>query len=165
MHKIRLVKQKLNFSAAHFITLENECEALHGHNYYTLVELAGTPDENFYLIDFGILKKEMQALCDSLDHKVLMAAENPHLIMGRNGKQFDVTYREKKYSFPAEDVASLPIPNTTVEMLSQYLCMKLKEVLAAKHYLSRIRFIEVGVEETAGQMASYRIDLEVVSGI
>lgn len=159
MHKIRLVKQKLNFSAAHFITLENECEALHGHNYYTLVELQGEPDENFYLIDFGVLKKEVQALCDLLDHKVLMAAENPHLVMGRDGKQFNVTYREKRYSFPAEDVITLPIPNTTVEMLSQYLCMRLKDVLAAKRYLQNIRSIEVGVEETAGQMASYRIDL------
>lgn len=159
MHRIRLVKQKLNFSAAHFITLENECEALHGHNYYTLVEITGTPDENFYLIDFGVLKKEMRALCNSLDHKVLMAVENPHLIMGPNGKQFDVAYRGKKYSFPAEDVAALPIPNTTVEMLSQYLCVKLKDVLAHKGYLGKIRSIEVGVEETAGQLASYRIDL------
>lgn len=159
MHKIRLVKQKLNFSAAHFITLENECEALHGHNYYTLVEITGAPDENFYLIDFGVLKKEMRTLCNSLDHKVLMAVENPHLIMGPNGKQFDVAYREKKYSFPAEDVAALPIPNTTVEMLSQYLCVKLKDVLAHKGYLDKIRSIEVGVEETAGQLASYRIDL------
>ncbi len=159
MHKIRLVKQKLNFSAAHFITLENECEALHGHNYYTLVELAGKPDENYYLIDFGILKKEVQALCNSLDHKVLMASENPHLIMGLNGKQFDVKYREKRYSFPTEDVVALPIPNTTVEMLAQYLCVQLKEVLAGKRYLDKISSIEVGVEETAGQMASYRIDL------
>lgn len=159
MHKIRLVKQKLNFSAAHFITLENECEALHGHNYYTSVEITGTPDENFYLIDFGLLKKEMQMLCDSLDHKVLMAVENPHLVMSRCGKQFDVTYREKKYSFPFEDVAALPIPNTTVEMLSQYLCGKLRDALDGKRYLDKIRAIEVGVEETAGQLASYRIDL------
>ncbi len=159
MHKIRLVKQKLNFSAAHFITLGNECEALHGHNYYTSVEMAGGPDDNFYLIDFGTLKRKMQALCDALDHKVLMASENPHLIMKVNGRQFDVAYRDKKYSFPAEDVVALPIPNTTVEMLSQYLCLKLQELLAGKGYLDKIRYLEVGVEETTGQMATYRIDI------
>ncbi len=159
MHKIRLVKQKLNFSAAHFITFENECEALHGHNYYTLVEIHGGPDENFYLIDFSVLKKEMQILCDELEHKVLMATENPHLKMTSGGGQFNVEYRNKRYSFPAGDVMPLPIPNTTVEMLSQHLCQKLRNVLDAKGYLGKIRSIEVGVEETAGQMASYRIDL------
>ena len=132
MHKIRIEKQKLNFSAAHFITYENECEALHGHNYYTVVEIIGRPDENHYVIDFKVLKKEMQVLCDSLEHKVLMAAQNPHLKMTEKDGQFEVVYRAKRYSFPTLDVLALPIPNTTVEMLSEYLCHQLKAVLEKK---------------------------------
>jgi 6-pyruvoyltetrahydropterin/6-carboxytetrahydropterin synthase len=158
MHKIRIEKQKLNFSAAHFITYENECESLHGHNYYTVVEIAGIPDENNYLIDFTVLKGKVQVLCDSLEHKVLMAMKNPHLKISEKDGQFEVCYRDKKYSFPVGDVVQLPIPNTTVEMLSEYLCQQLKGMLEKKGYLSRVTSMEVGVEETAGQMASYRMD-------
>lgn len=159
MHKIRLEKQKLNFSAAHFITFENECESLHGHNYYTMVELVGAPDENHYLVDFSIVKNEMRTLCVALDHKVLMALKNRHLKMSQADGQFEVIYRDKKYSFPAGDVVALPIPNTTVEMLSELLCHRLKELLEAKGYLKNITSIEVGVEESAGQMASFKIAL------
>jgi 6-pyruvoyltetrahydropterin/6-carboxytetrahydropterin synthase len=159
MYKILIEKQKLNFSAAHFITFEDDCENLHGHNYYTTIEIFGEPDKNFYLIDFKIIKNEMKKICDSLNHKFLLASENRYLKVKREGAQYEVTFKSKKYSFPAEDVMELPIPNTTAEMLSRYICEKLKGVLFEKGYLSNARSIEVGVEETQGQMASYKIDL------
>lgn len=159
MYKIRLEKQKLNFSSAHFITFENECESLHGHNYYTVVEISGRPDENHYILDFKVAKKEMAALCDELDHKVLIAEKNRHLKISDVDGRLDVRYMDRKYSFPRQDVALLPIPNTTVEMLSEYLCGRLKDVLEKKGFLAEASYIEVGVEETIGQMASFRINL------
>lgn len=159
MYKIRLEKQKLNFSSAHFITFENECESLHGHNYHTLVEIGGKPDDNHYLIDFKLVKVEMAALCDELDHKTLLATKNRHLKVLTTGDRVDVAYQDRKYSFPLSDVVLLPIPNTTVEMLSEHLCVKLKNALDGKGYLSRAVYIEVGVEESLGQMATFRIDL------
>jgi 6-pyruvoyltetrahydropterin/6-carboxytetrahydropterin synthase len=159
MYKIRLEKQKLNFSSAHFITFENECESLHGHNYYTVVEIAGKPDENHYIVDFKLVKNEMAALCDTLDHKTLIATQNRHLKVFTGNNKVDVEYQDRRYSFPQSDVVLLPIPNTTVEMLSEYLCLRLKEVLEKKGYLARATYIEVGVEESIGQMATFRIDL------
>ena len=159
MYKIRLEKQKLNFSSAHFITFENDCESLHGHNYYTVVEIGGNPDENHYILDFKVVKNEMATLCDALDHKTLIAENNRRIKVLRTAERLDVQYMDKKYSFPAEDVALLPVPNTTVEMLSEYLCGQLKDALGNKGYLKGASYIEVGVEETVGQMASFRIDL------
>lgn len=156
MYTIRIEKQKLNFSAAHFITYENECEALHGHNYYTTIEIIGEPDKNNYLVDFKTIKKEMHSLCESLDHRVLLATKNRDLQITQTETQYEVTFHSKKYSFPKEDVVALPIPNTTVEMLSEYLCNKLKENLEKGGYLKNLSSIEVGVEETAGQMASFK---------
>jgi len=159
MYRILIEKQKLNFSAAHFITYEDECETLHGHNYYTTIEIYGQPDENYYLIDFKIIKNEMKEICDSLNHKFILAAENRSLNVKLAGGQYEITFKSKRYSFPAEDVAVLPIPNSTAEMLSRYICEKLRDVLAEKGYLSNAVSIEVGVEETQGQMASCKIDL------
>ncbi|MFQ5431181.1 MAG: 6-pyruvoyl tetrahydropterin synthase family protein [Nitrospinota bacterium] len=159
MYRIHIEKQKLNFSAAHFITYEDECETLHGHNYYTTIDIYGQPDENYYLIDFKIIKNEMKVICDSLNHKFIIATENRNLDVKRVGGQYEISFKSKRYSFPAEDVVALPIPNTTAEMLSKYICEKLKDVLDEKGYLSNAGSIEVGVEETQGQMASCKIDL------
>ncbi|GMT42746.1 MAG: 6-pyruvoyl tetrahydrobiopterin synthase [bacterium] len=159
MYKIVLEKQKLNFSAAHFITFEDECETLHGHNYYTTIEITGKPDENSYLMDFKIVKNEMKKICDQLDHKFLLATENRHLEIKQTGTHYEVIFKSKSYMFPKEDVIPIPIPNTTVEMLSKYLCEELKNALNERGYLANISSLEVGVEETAGQMASCRTDL------
>jgi 6-pyruvoyltetrahydropterin/6-carboxytetrahydropterin synthase len=159
MYKIKLEKQKLNFSCAHFITFENECESLHGHNYYTLVEIAGEPDENHYIVDFKVVKKEMAALCDFLDHKTLIATKNDRLAVEQADGSVFVRYQDRKYVFPVNDVVLLDIPNTTVEMLSEYLCLRLKDALEKKGYLKLADYIEVGVEESRGQLASYRINL------
>ncbi|MBI3795194.1 MAG: 6-carboxytetrahydropterin synthase [Nitrospinae bacterium] len=159
MYKIRIEKQKLNFAAAHFITFENECEALHGHNYYTSVEIGGQPDENHYIVDFKVVKGEMAALCDLLDHKTLIATKNERLKVETSGQSVRVAYQEREYVFPRGDVVLLDIPNTTVEMLSEFLCNGLKCALDKNSYLKKADYIEVGVEESRGQMASFRINL------
>ncbi len=158
MYRINIQKQKLNFSAAHFITLENDCEALHGHNYYTSVEMRGKLDENAYLMDFKVVKNELGKICKMLDHKVIMATQNKSLKVKTTKTGFEVRYRTKKYLFPIEDVMPLPITNTTVEKLSEYISEKLIKILKKKGLLKNIASLEVGVEETAGQMASFRIE-------
>jgi 6-pyruvoyltetrahydropterin/6-carboxytetrahydropterin synthase len=63
-----------------------------------------------------------------------------------------------RYVFPRSDCALLPIPNTTVEMLAQYLGQRMQaELLPA----ARVTAIEVEVEENFGQSAVYR---DVVRG-
>ena len=50
---VRLEKEYLVFSAAHFITFnQNICERLHGHNYGVRVVVEGPLDENRYVVDF-----------------------------------------------------------------------------------------------------------------
>ena len=52
-YRVRVTKDHLVFSAAHFITFNgNICERLHGHNWRTAVELTGPLDENSYVFDF-----------------------------------------------------------------------------------------------------------------
>ena len=60
---VRVMKDTLVFSAAHFITFNgNICERLHGHNWRVEAAIEGELDENFYVFDFIALRDCLQAL-------------------------------------------------------------------------------------------------------
>ena len=156
--KVSVRKEDLVFAAAHFITLPgHRCESLHGHNYRAGVELAGTlePDA-WYVFDFVALKQVMRRLTNELDHKVLLPTTNPTVTVQANGDSIAVSYdRRPRYVFPAGDCVLLPIPNTTVEMLAEYLAGRLKAELKSKG-AAQVSSLEIEVEENFGQSASYR---------
>jgi 6-pyruvoyltetrahydropterin/6-carboxytetrahydropterin synthase len=62
-----------------------------------------------------------------------------------------------RYVFPRSDCALLPVPNTTVEMLAQYLAGRVRAELPSGAV--ELRAIEVEVEENFGQSATYRESL------
>jgi 6-pyruvoyltetrahydropterin/6-carboxytetrahydropterin synthase len=64
-----------------------------------------------------------------------------------------------RYVFPRGDCVLLPLPNTTVEMLAQYLARRVREALAASGEVA-LTAVEVEVEENVGQSATYRESLE-----
>jgi 6-pyruvoyltetrahydropterin/6-carboxytetrahydropterin synthase len=61
------------FAAAHRITGSGgKCESLHGHNFHVTLEVMGDQlDETGMLMDFGVLKKILQAVLAELDHSDL----------------------------------------------------------------------------------------------
>ena len=125
--EVHIAKAEHVFSAAHFITFAgHRCESLHGHNYRVGVTLEGAIDEeSWYVVDFSFVKKLMKRLCDQIDHKVLLPLKNPKLQVKTEEDRVLVSYEDKpRYVFPLSDCALLAIPNTTVEMLAQYLAGK-----------------------------------------
>lgn len=157
-YHIRVEKDYTVFSAAHFITYDgHQCEQLHGHNYRAAAALAGDLDENAYVFNFVPLKRALKGVVDQLDHKTLLPQDNPRLQVRIGDESVEVAYpsKHKRYVFPRGDVAVLPIPNTTAEMLAAWICGQLRQALSA--YDTRgIRSIEVEVEESPGQRAIYR---------
>jgi 6-pyruvoyltetrahydropterin/6-carboxytetrahydropterin synthase len=163
-YRVSVTKDYLIFAAAHFITFAgHRCETLHGHNYRAAVVLEGTLEpESWYVFDFVALKKIMRALCNEIDHKVLLPLENPHLQITEREGSIYVAYDEKpRYLFPTSDCALLPVPNTTVEMLARHLADKLHAKLREGGGASRLTAIELEVEESVGQSAVYRMKLGV----
>ncbi len=65
------VKVEKSFSAAHhLLNYEGVCENQHGHNWKVEVYVKGqTLDKSNILIDFKILKKELDEVLNYLDHK------------------------------------------------------------------------------------------------
>lgn len=156
--KVSVRKEDVVFAAAHFITLPgHRCESLHGHNYRAGLELVGglEPDA-WYVYDFVALKQVMRRLTNELDHKVLLPTTNPLLTVDVTGPTVGVRYDgQSRYVFPAADCVLLPIPNTTVEMLAEYLAGRVKQELKARGAAHLTR-LAVEVEETVGQSATYQ---------
>lgn len=160
--RVAVTKEDLVFAAAHFITLAgHRCEALHGHNYRVGVTLEGALDAaSWFVVDFAAVKNVMRRLTGELDHRVLLPLENPKLAVTTGGGSVRVAYDgEPRYVFPVRDCVLLPIPNTTVEMLAQYLTGRLRRELLGTS-AAGLRAIELEVEENFGQSAIYRETLD-----
>jgi len=157
--KVHVTKDYTVFCAGHFITYAgDQCEPLHGHNYRAAVTVEGALDENAYVFDFTVLKKLLRGSCDRLEHRMLLPRDNPRLAVSEEGPSLFVRYREKTYMFPREDVVVLPIPNTTAEMLAQWIGGEIETALRERG-ATNLTMLEVEVEESFGQSALARREL------
>lgn len=159
--RVQVSKDYLVFASAHFITFRgHQCESLHGHNYRVGVTVEGDVDaECLFVLDFSVLKRIVRSLADEIDHKVLLPTENPKLAYRTEGEMLHVDYFGKPtYVFPRSDCALLPIPNSTAEMLAQYLALRLRSELAQEGH-THLTLLELEVEESFGQSATYRTSL------
>lgn len=159
--RVQVSKDYLVFASAHFITFRgHQCESLHGHNYRVGVTVEGDVDaECLFVLDFSVLKRIVRSLADEIDHKVLLPTENPKLAFRTDGEMLHVDYFGKPtYVFPRSDCALLPIQNSTAEMLAQYLALRLRNELAQEGH-THLTLLELEVEESFGQSATYRTSL------
>jgi len=153
---IRLSKEDMKFSSAHFACYHGHRERLHGHNYRVAVHLSGTtigPDG--YLLDFGAVKSVARRICKSLDEYMLVPLRSEaHTINRSNPRQVEVTCEDGSFfSFPVGDCRLLPLAHTSVEELAGYVWEQL--VSGVDFNSAGVQWVEVQITETAGQSASF----------
>lgn len=150
-YHVRLCKEQLVFSAAHFITFDgNVCERLHGHNYRVEVHIFGPLDENHYVIDFIALRDSLQAIVTELDHHMLLPTEHPTIKVSAGETEVEVTFEDRRWVFPRGDCVLLPVPNTTAELVARYIGKRLLDAIGEKTGV-RITRLRVAVDENFGQ--------------
>jgi len=157
-YHVRVTKDHLVFSAAHFITFNgNICERLHGHNWRLAVEVAGPLDENRYVFDFIALRDTAQKIVDELDHRVLLPTKHETISVVDHGHEVEARYEERRWIFPREDCVLLPVINTTAEEIANWIAGRMLEQWgdAARRSLTRL---QTEVEENFGQWAICRHD-------
>ena len=148
--RVRVTKDHLVFSAAHFITFNgNICERLHGHNWRTAVELTGPLDENRYVFDFIALRDAMQKIVNELDHHVLLPTKHAQIRVQADEREVTATFESRRWVFPREDCVLLPVVNTTAEEIAAWIGVRLQDVVRGHN----IETIQVEVEENFGQWA------------
>ena len=153
--RVHVSKDYLKFSAAHFIAYPGFRERLHGHNYRVSIALQGQLGPQGYVVDFGIVKRIARRLCEQLDEHVLIPVRSDCLSVREEGDSVILRYEQDEFRFPRGDVRLLPIVHTSVEELAQYLSGELRRELEAEQ-VGPLEAIEIGVEETTGQLAIHR---------
>ena len=154
-YRVRVTKDHLVFSAAHFITFNRTiCERLHGHNWRTAVEVIGPLDENQYVFDFIALRDALQAIVGELDHRVLLPTKHPAIRVSVSEKEVEARFEDRRWVFPSEDCVLLPIENTTAELIARYIAGRLLAALkSVDGFVPEV--LRVEVEENIGQSATY----------
>jgi 6-pyruvoyltetrahydropterin/6-carboxytetrahydropterin synthase len=159
-YRVRVTKDHLVFSAAHFITYSgNICERLHGHNWRTAVELLGPLDENHYVFDFIALRDALQNVVNQLDHRMLLPTEHAQIEVLAGPEEVEVRFETRRWVFPREDCILLPIENTTAERIAWWIGQRLMEDLRPQ-LTTAMQMLRVEVEENFGQWAICEIPLD-----
>lgn len=154
-YTVRVAKDFLVFSAAHFITFNNGCERLHGHNWRTAVELDGPLDEYRYVFDFIALRDCTREITDELDHRMLLPTESKLIQLEAQETQVRVRFRDREWVFPREECVLLPVTNTTAELIARWIGQRLLDVLRVEHKFTP-EAVRVEVEENFGQVATWQ---------
>jgi 6-pyruvoyltetrahydropterin/6-carboxytetrahydropterin synthase len=154
---IEVAKDYFNFASAHFLIFANgQREPLHGHNYQVSVKMEGELDQAGVVLDFITFKPIVKQVCDALDHRTMIQTESPMLKVRRRAKDVEVLYRKQRILLPRSDVILLPLKNTSTELLAEHVADKIRRQVKQRFPHTRIRLMEVGVEEARGQRGFYR---------
>ena len=156
-YRVRVSQDSLVFSAGHFITLDGgTCERIHGHNYRLAVEVEDELDENSYVFDFIALRDMARSLVAEFDHRMLLPSRSFLIAVAENGRNIEARFEDRIWSFPAEECVLVPVPNTTAELLAEYVGTRLLAEFAARG-IRRPRRLRIELEESVG--LSVAVDL------
>jgi 6-pyruvoyltetrahydropterin/6-carboxytetrahydropterin synthase len=142
---------ELHFNAAHFITFDNSCENLHGHNFHVRIQASGDNNRDAFVIDFVLLNRLAASLCTKLNDKILLPGKSDEVTLQQQGGQVEVSSYDKRFSLPAGNCLILPVANTTAEMLAWYLMETLLPLLEQRSALQHVDHMEIAVEEADQQ--------------
>lgn len=127
---IIIEKEYMHFGSAHFtIFSATEREDLHGHNFYIACEIDAIVGDDGLAFDYNDVKTVLKRLCDSLDEKVLMPRQSPHLRFEESDGYQWVLFADERIPFLTRDVMFLPIRNITVEELASYFLTRTLEAI------------------------------------
>lgn len=151
---------KLRFSACHLIPDHPKCGRLHGHTYAVSVRIEGSQSGQF-IIDFEDVKRIVMGVCDRLDHRILLAMDDPRLKITKDDGYYTVELIKscKHYVLPADDVKLLPIPSVSAEDLCKYFLNEISTAIRNNGFADNITNLHVRVDEGIGQGAGCNISL------
>ncbi len=165
------VQSNLRFSSAHVIPGHETCGFIHGHSYFVDIEIEGERAGEFnFVVDFKDVKTYTKAICDELDHRLLIPVYNDLIEFKDFDKKKDSIFDLKKqksiyfkigdkgYTIPSVDCVLLPLPYSSAEELSKFFAESLAKKLGESY--DNLKYISACVNEGIGQGAEYRKDLE-----
>ena len=151
---------ELHFNAAHFITFDNSCENLHGHNFHVRIQAWGDNNDDAFVIDFVQLNRLAAGICTQLHDRILLPGKSAEVTLQEREGQVEVSSHGKHFSLPRENCRILPLANTTAEMLAWYIMETLLPLLDERSALAQVENLEVAVEEADQQWGICRRSID-----
>ncbi|MBZ0256357.1 6-carboxytetrahydropterin synthase [bacterium] len=152
---LRVEKQYLKFSSAHFTLFPNSREMLHGHNYTVILEVESDALQEGMVVDFGPLKQTARAVCDRLDEKILLP-ETPRIQRAETDGAYELSIDgDAGYRFPKAEVVVLPIDNVTCEGLAYYIAHDVLQSRPQWDAQGNVNRLRIWVDESPGQQGGY----------
>lgn len=149
---IRIAKEYLKFSAAHFTVFSaTERERLHGHNFTVAADITAAVNDNGMTSNYRNYKDALQRCCKALDEYVLLPGQSPYLQIEQQGLEYWVRFNDESMRFLVADTLILPIRNTTVEEFSNYIVQQLMHDSQLAE-LSQLQGLSVSVSSGPGQL-------------
>lgn len=159
-YAVRVHPGELHFNAAHFITFNNTCENIHGHNFHVKLEAFGDNTGDAFVIDFVMLNKLAAEICLELHDGVLVPTQSQEVdVEQRDDGLIEIRSYDRHFILSAASCILLPIPNTTAEMLAWYVSERLLDVLKERDALGNLHTLEVAVEEADQQWGICRREI------
>ena len=86
----------------------------------------------------------------------MLPDRHPAIKVEKKDSHYHVTFEQRRWVFPEQDVALLPMDNTTAERLAEFIGEQLLTALAE----SQVAFqqLHIGVDENEGQWAWCEIE-------
>lgn len=148
---VELYRNDMKFSSAHFTIFNaTERERLHGHNYQVKTYVTAKVGDDGITYDYSITRKQVIALCRSLNEYMLLPERSPYLTIEDQGDNYYVTFNGQGMYFLKADTLVLPIANTTSECLAQWF---IDQLIIDQQDLQQKQIIKmkVAVSTTVGQ--------------
>ena len=160
-YRIFVGKDVHKFSCAHMTVFpDGSKEHLHGHNFQVEVAIELKTIAFAEILDFGIVKRAIQAQCDSWTEQLLLAGKNPHYVeLRRDDRELEFTLCGKRYVVPRDDVITLEVDNIVVEALAAIFAQQLVERLGADLRPEVVASLEVTISESSNQGGTARVRL------
>lgn len=158
---VRVGGSEISFSAIHLVTFEDgSAENLHGHSFRVTAEVEAPLGRNGLVLDFVRLKRLLGEIAAELDHRVILPTRSPTLAVEVEAEEVQTRFRDRRWVFPRNACALLPIENATVELLAGWIATRLLEAIGRwkggppAPAVARLR---VEVEESPGQTAACEV--------
>ena len=149
------IQSNLRFSSAHVIPGHESCGYIHGHSYFVDVEIEGERAGDFeFVVDFKDVNAYTKAICNELDHRLLIPVYNDLIDIKDFNKKSDSIFDLKEEKTVHFKIAFLPLPYSSAEELSKFFAETLAKKLAEKY--DNLEYVAVGVNEGIGQGAIYK---------
>ena len=149
------VTREIDFCYGHrLLDYAGKCKFLHGHNGRAVIVIeSDTLDERGMVLDFSDIKRVVSRWIDEhLDHRMLLPTRHSTIRVAEKDYEVEVTFEDRRWVFPREDCALLPVENTTAELLAHWIGVRLRDVIASRAGAA-LESIQIEVEENFGQWA------------